>query len=96
MFDGGSLAGFRALTAGDRGALAPAGTLAVAGTTAGTLASGRRHASACATTLIVALGLLTSARDPLGVGRAGPARVRRHGRRIAVTTRSSVSTQSNS
>lgn len=58
-----SLATFRGVDAVGRGALALAGTLSVAGTTLGMLATGRRHAPACATTLIVSLGLLTSPRD---------------------------------
>lgn len=62
-----SLATFRGVDAVGRGTLALAGTLSVAGTTLGMLATGRRHAPACATTLIVSLGLLTSPRDAVVV-----------------------------
>lgn len=50
----GSLAG---------GRLAASAFLAVLGTTAGMVASDYRHAPACATTLIVSLGLLTTPRE---------------------------------
>jgi CBS-domain-containing membrane protein len=44
----------------DQTQLVASGVLAVAGTTAGMLATETRHAPACATTLIVSLGLLSS------------------------------------
>ncbi|RNJ25605.1 HPP family protein [Halosegnis longus] len=49
------------------GRLAASAFLAVVGTTAGMVASEYRHAPACATTLIVALGLLTTAREAVVV-----------------------------
>ena len=54
----GSLAG---------GRLAASAFLAVVGTTAGMVATDYRHAPACATTLIVALGLLTTPREAVVV-----------------------------
>lgn len=56
-----------ALTAASA-SLAVSGVVSVMATTAGMVATDLRHAPACATTLIVSLGLLSSAADALLIG----------------------------
>ncbi|MFB6205513.1 MAG: HPP family protein [Haloglomus sp.] len=71
--------------------LALAGVLSVGLTTAATLATDLRHAPACATTLIVSLGLLSTPREGLLVVAAVAVAVHRAGRTAITRSRQTLS-----